>query len=369
MRFEIPRVLLAALVFLFAIELFPPFTPRTFAADGPCTSRDDNLTRNGSFGGGYDTQFGVVGESWNAFIFGGDPPHYDLTDNENAVGDFVAPYSQFIVGEGHEYDAGIFQVVSGIQPGASYDFKVGMAQTQRDLGGGNLIAMNDVGRRVGVDPLGGTDPHSPNVIWGPEYWTGGAGYNKPEMLLTFKAQSQQVTVYARVFNRNPAAADKIWFDVICVLPRGDIPVEAVQPSVTPTSPATAVPPTSADPPTPRPTRVPPTATRVPATDVPTVPAQAFTATPPKVAQRRATPTPEPRSFIPQGGNTNNSSNDASGGGNGLSLAVILGSVGIIGISLLGIVLIGGFAIWRIFMRQVDDALDPTYSPDDQSPYQ
>ena len=59
-------------------------------------------------------------------------------------------------------------------------------------------------------------------------------------------------------------------------------------------------------------------------------------------------------------------NSGAGGGSGnaLSLAVIAGSIGIIGISLLGIVLIGAFAVWRIFMRQVDDVLDPGYYPDD-----
>ena len=372
MRFAIPRVLLAALVFLFAIELFSPFTPRVYA-QGPCTTRGDNLTRNGSVtDGGYDTAHGVVANSWNAFLVNGDWPEFDLADNESANGDIGGSSSQYIHGDGIRFDSGIYQVISGVNPGASYEFSVGWAAMLRDTGGGNNQKFDDVIiRRVGYDPYGGTDPQSVNVQWGPEVGTGSSGrsLNHPDMRITFKALSNQVTVFVRVYNLSTSASDKVFYDVMCLLPRGDIPVEPVQPSVTPTPPATAVPPTSADPPTPRPTRVPPTVTRIPATDLPTVPAQAFTATPPKVAQRRATATPEPRSSIPRGGNTSDSSGDGSSAGNGLSLAVILGSVGIIGISLLGIVLIGGFAIWRIFMRQVDDALDPTYYPDDQSPYQ
>jgi hypothetical protein len=29
---------------------------------------------------------------------------------------------------------------------------------------------NTVGRRVGIDPTGGTDPTSPNVVWSPDLW-------------------------------------------------------------------------------------------------------------------------------------------------------------------------------------------------------
>ena len=65
-------------------------------------------------------------------------------------------------------------------------------------------------------------------------------------------------------------------------------------------------------------------------------------------------------MIPLGGATGsgngagNNANSGSGSGNAISFAVIAGSVGIIGISLLGIVLIGAFAVWRIFRRQVND---------------
>jgi hypothetical protein len=91
-----------------------------------------------------------------------------------------------------------------------------------------------------------------------------------------------------------------------------------------------------------------------------------------VAKNEITATPVPRAVIPQffgsinsSGGSDSSGDGSGGSGNFISLAVIAGAVGIIGLSLLGIVLIGGFAVWRIFMRQVDDALDPTYYPDDQ----
>jgi hypothetical protein len=368
MRHVIARVLSAALVLGIVGMLSVPLTPRAFA-QGPCTTRGDNLTRNGSITeGGYDTAQGVVANSWNAFLVNGDWPAYDLADNESANGDIGGSSSQYIHGDGTRFDAGIYQVIAGVQPGASYEFSVGWAAMLRDTGGGNNTKVDDVViRRVGYDPTGGTDPQSVNVQWGAEVGTGSSGrsLNHPDMRITFKAAANQVTVFVRVYNLSTSASDKVFFDVMCLLPRGDIPVETIQPSPTATSPATEPPPTNAEPPTPRPTRVPPTATPVPATPVP---AQFLTATPVTLAQRPATATPQPRLFVPDVAGASDSGSNAGGGVNGISLAVILGSVGIIGVSLLGILLIGGFAVWRLFMRQVDDALDPTYHPDDQTHY-
>jgi len=372
MRFVFPRILIAALVLVLGLELFAPFTPRAYA-QGPCTTRGDNLTRNGSItDGGYDTAHGVVANSWNAFLINGKWPAFELADNESANGDIGGSSSQYIHGDGTRFDAGIYQVISGVTPGASYEFSVGWAAMLRDTGGGNNQKFDDVIiRRVGYDPTGGTDPQSPNVKFGPEVGTGSSGrsLNHPDMRVTFQAQSNQVTVFARVYNLSTSASDKVFFDVMCLVPRGDIPIATIQPSVTSTLPATPIPPTDANSPTPRPTRVPPTATRIPAT---LEPAQVFTATPDSVASLRATATPERRAAIPtlDNGNSVNSSNDSgNSSGGGLSLAVIVGSIGIIGVSLLGILLIGGFAVWRIFMRQMDDALDPAYDPNDQNQYQ
>jgi len=378
-------IIRAGLVGLFLTALLFPsfsiFTPPTFA-QGPCTTRDDNLTRNGSVtDGGYDTAQGVVANSWNSFLINGEWPAYDLADNESANGDVGGSSSQYIHGDGIRFDAGIYQVVGGLQPGASYEFSVGWAAMLRDTGGGNNQKFDDVIiRRVGVDPTGGTDPRSQTMAWGPEVGTGSSGrsLNHPDMRITFKALSNQVTVFVRAYNLSTGASDKVFFDVMCLLPRGDIPVEPVEPTVTPTPLVTEPPPPPTNPPAtarPRATAVPPTATPVPPTPEP---AQFLTATPVSVAQERSSGTPRAIARIPNaaGGNSgsaanstgtsDSAANDSSGGGV-FSLAVIATSVGIIGISLLGILLVGAFVVWRLFMRQVDDALDPTY-PDDPTQY-
>ncbi|MBI4673475.1 MAG: hypothetical protein HY741_17620 [Chloroflexi bacterium] len=370
MRSAISRVLVCALVFsTIAIPLTLPFTPRV-SAQGPCTTRGDNLTRNGSVTeGGYDTPHGVVANSWNAFLINGGWPEYDLADHESANGDIGGSSSQYIHGDGSRFDAGIYQVITNLQPGASYEFSVGWAAMLRDTGGGNNTKVDDqVIRRVGVDPYGGTDPQSPNMKWGPEVGTGSSGrsLNHPDMRITFQAMSNQVTVFLRVYNLSSSASDKVFFDVMCLLPRGDIPTVQIEPTATPTLPATA---TSEIPPTNRPpTRVPSTATPEPPTAT-LEPARVLTATPELVAKNRVTATPEARPFIPTiVGSTDGGGGDAGSGGS-LSIVMVVGAVGIIGISLLGMVLIGGFAVWRIFMRQVDDALDPPYYPDDQAHFQ
>ena len=71
--------------------------------------------------------------------------------------------------------------------------------------------------------------------------------------MTFKASSNQVTVFIRAWDNGQAPSDKVFLDVMCMVPRGDIPVDTsdLTPTVTPTPPATETP---VVPPTPRNTR-------------------------------------------------------------------------------------------------------------------
>lgn len=386
MRTCFTRALLAALVLAVLVGLSAPLAP-TASAQGPCTTRGDNLTRNGSVtDGGYDTAHGVVANSWNAFLIDGEWPQYDLSDGESANGDIGGSSSQYIFGQGVHFDAGVYQVIAGTQPGASYEFIIGMGFMLRDLPNQPNQKIDDVVfRQAGVDPYGGSDPRSPTIQWGPNVGTGsyGRSLNHPDLRVTFKAMSNQVSVFARVHNVDSSPSDKAFFDVMCLLPRGDIPVEVIEPTPTAPPAATEVPvvqPAAAQPTRRPPTAIPPTPTPPPPTWTP-VPALVFTATPEQMALGPATATPERRDAIPQvaaasnsGNNASRSSGDggdasASGGGNVMSFALIAGSIGIIGIGLLGIVLIGAFAVWRIFIRQVDDALDPLAYPDDQTHYQ
>jgi hypothetical protein len=349
------------------------------------------LTRNGSIGGGHDTQFGVVAEEWEPFIFGGNPPHYDIVDNENANGDTAGEYSQYISADQAQFDAGIYQVVRGTQIGAYYNFSAGFALAARDSGTGRNDRVDDIVRQLGVDPFGGDDPHRDTVIWGPTRSTGVGALNLPEMNVLFAAQNDHVTVFARAYNNNPGARDKVWFDVLCVLPRGDLPTATPAATNTPTDTPTPtvtetviIAPAAAQP------------TRIPATRVPTsTPTEVPTNTPPPTATeiptqtREPTATAKPRARIPTVASDATDVNASSVNGGALfSIAVLAGSFGVIGVSLFGIMMLGAFIVWRNYthhahpayaaplasralefdeMKQFDEAVDPRAAPDDQFP--
>jgi hypothetical protein len=357
MRQTIVRLILGIVLLAAALPVSSPAQ----AGDPPCTLRSDNMTRNGSVtNGGYSTQYGTVANEWNPFIYGGSPPAYNLADNESANGDVPGSSSQYIHGDGVQWDAGIYQTINGTQPGTYYQFSVGWAKMLRDIGGGqNRNIDNVIARRVGADPTGGTDPHSPNVIWGPEFWSGSAGINSPKMVLVFAAQADHVTVFVRAYDTSAAPSDKVFLDVMCLLPRTDMPTAT--PAVTATNtPAPTNPPRApivvqkAEPI--RPTSV-PTNTPTP----PPTPTETPTITNTPLPTLTPTETPKPRRPIPigapttslaatmdiGGATTNVGGATASGDGNLLSVAVLVGSLGIIGFSLIGILALIAFLFWRI----------------------
>jgi LysM repeat protein len=63
------------------------------------------------------------------------------------------------------HDAGMYQQVSGITPGTLLRFSVYMQawSTNTDYGPSNHN--QTMGMRVGIDPFGGTDAFSPNIVW------------------------------------------------------------------------------------------------------------------------------------------------------------------------------------------------------------
>jgi LysM repeat protein len=92
------------------------------------------------------------------------------------------------------HDAGLYQQVSGITPGSIVQFSIYMQawSTNENVGPSQLT--QDMGLRIGIDPFGGTDGFSPNVIWSApgnsfDAWT----------LFTMQATAQgsSVTVFTR----------------------------------------------------------------------------------------------------------------------------------------------------------------------------
>ncbi len=354
MHQTIARILLVVAV----VALVLPSAPPALAGDPPCTTRGDNMTRNGSItDGGYATQYGTVANEWNPFVFAEEPPIYNLADNESANGDISGSSSQYIHADGTPFNGGIYQTISGTQPGTYYEFSVGWAAMLRDIGGGqNRKIDNVIIRMVGADPTGGTDPHSASVVWGPELQTGSSGQslNSPKMRLVFAAQSDHVTVYVRAFNRGTGASDKIFLDVICLVPRGDLPTATPAATATPT-------PTETSAPKVKPAAAVPVATRAPTnTPIPTktptlVPTNTPTITNTPTVTPVPTDTPRPRRAIPLAGaavdnNAGDSSESEEPTTNSAGIAVLIGSVGLIGVSGFGILCLGAVLAFRFLRR-------------------
>jgi hypothetical protein len=271
-----------------------------FTLKDPCALDPNNLVDNGSMGPGNSTQYGVVADGWNPFIYDGTPPTFNWVSNEQ-----IDPNGSQQIYSTNPFDAGIEQTVQNLQPNSYYMFRLGYSLAAKSYSGPN-VRVDSIGRKVGVDPFGGTDPKSPNVIWGPDYFNGQSALNIPEMTMVFAARSSSATIFLRAMATDGSSGEnRVWFDAVCMQALPDFP------TATPAAPtATPVPPTS----TPRPiptrapaTRVPPTRMMTPtpkeilrAPDTPTPTAVAFIAPAPATSEpryARPEPTPEPRPLI------------------------------------------------------------------------
>jgi hypothetical protein len=170
---------------------------------------------------------------------------------------------------------------------------------------------NTVGRRVGIDPTGGTDPTSPAIVWGQDLWHTFESCDYkicPELQISAVAQNSTITVFVRIEDTWKSRRDEFsfvpdsffgmdeqfWIDDVGLISTGAVPTPTPEP-LTPTP----VPPTPTPVP-PTPTPVPPTDTPMPSTETPT-PIAEVSESPPTPATAVApadTPTPVPPTSTP-----------------------------------------------------------------------
>jgi hypothetical protein len=232
-------------------------------AQDPCED-PGNLTFNCQFDTfDYVPPYGAVASGWTAFVeFAVQTPAF------NSAGETPLAPAQEIFSAWLPYTAGIYQQVQ-VTPGVAYVAAIGWAPyaSYDDHGGRNSGQF--IGRKVGIDPSGGTDPTSPGVVWSPEVWDELGGVF-PQLRVSAVAQSQTITVFVRANNPQSHGNDKIWFDAVTLI------VDPNQPAATPTP----------LPPSPTPTSQPPTATA-------TLPPPTATPSPTDTPSPTATATPEP----------------------------------------------------------------------------
>lgn len=241
---------------------------------------------------GHNTQYGTVSLEWTPFVITGSP-RFEWVDNEK----WDANGAQYFWSDSVPFDAGIFQTVWGLQPKVYYRFRIGYSHARLDPGNTKNEVHPSMGRQVGVDPFGGTDPKSPNVLWGPALFNSSAGMNPPDLTMTFAARADKATMFFRGIFTGASGRAKVWFDVACMEPVPDMPTAtAVPATATPPPPApptrTATRPVTkiAQGPTATATPLPPTATL---TRTPTTTRTVTPSATPRYARPNITPTPRP----------------------------------------------------------------------------
>lgn len=211
----------------------PPF-PK-FKLQDPTALQPNNLIVNGSMGGGFhSTPYGAVVDGWQPFIVRGNPPTYQHVDNEQ-----IDPGGSQQLYASDTFDAGIFQTIKNLQPGMYYMFRLGYSLAAKSLNGPN-VRVQTIGRQVGVDLFGGTDPAAATVIWGNPFFNGQAALNIPDMQMLFPALATQVTIFLRALATDAAPGEnRVWFDAVCMEPRPEIPAIDVSKYQPPAPPAPA----------------------------------------------------------------------------------------------------------------------------------
>jgi hypothetical protein len=159
--------------------------------------------------------------------------------------------------DGRMHEAGLMQRVTGLRPGTALRFSIFMQAWQcfdANACGANGIRSDQPGNmhlRVGLDPTGGTNPFSPNVVWSGEQ----AAFDRwVEFAVQAAAKADAVTVFTHSRAEWDFARqnNEVYLDdaslVVASGPGAAAPPSAGQPAATvPTSPPAA-------PLAPRPTR-------------------------------------------------------------------------------------------------------------------
>lgn len=238
-----------------------------------------NLISNCNFDAFYGSPPRQIPADWAPFVLSGS---LDFSQHVDTV--WGAP-SLRMWSNGDTFVAGIYTQVGGLTPGVAY---------KASIGWGAPNAPDAFGRRLGIDPTGGTDPNAATVVWGPMHRGPGRilNYAPPEVNIDVSAVAQSATVTVFVFvDHNYSTGDNfIFIDAVSLI------VDPVQPAATPVPPTaepvyvqelpTPVPPS----PTPTPTE---TATASPTPTLTPTPSPTATATPTPTETLTPTPTYTP----------------------------------------------------------------------------
>ncbi len=226
------------------ILLIVAFSLGVWIIDAPLTSAQlpdvcqspENILPNCNFDNGLDKwdKFIEAGNADIGVLYGGGECHAPLCPAAHIVTDdhFVGGISQQVsVTPGNIYYANIIWLV--------FDSLVNDASINGQVGG--------IGRRIGIDPFGGTDSRSPNVVWSQDNWRNDCKICGVEEV-SATAQADKITVFLRLDDTwrlrarekgfsVPPSKDQFWIDDIGLkqIGEGDVVVVA-EPTEAPTEP-------------------------------------------------------------------------------------------------------------------------------------
>ncbi|HEX7593021.1 MAG TPA: LysM domain-containing protein [Anaerolineae bacterium] len=194
-----------------------------FSLHDPCAQDQGNLITNGSMGpANHDSPYGTVVDGWDPFIFSGSAPNFRWVDNE-----MIDPGGSQQLYSSDAFDAGVMQTVRDLKPGASYMVRWGYSLAAKSYDGPN-VRVQTIGRKLGVDPTGGRDPHAATVQWGADVFDGKGAVNLPQMQMIFVAASISATILCRVMATDGSSGEnRCWIDAICMEARPEIPVVSI----------------------------------------------------------------------------------------------------------------------------------------------
>jgi hypothetical protein len=274
------KITLLFLIFIFsAVGFRPAVSPVNQDAPPDICQQSENIMPNCNFDNGTSgwTPFLEEGSAEFAVLQGGGECHAPL-----CPAGYIVTQSHFV--------GGIYQQVK-VTPGNTYYANIVWLVFDSFANDNSVNSVvGGISRKIGIDPFGGTDPKSANIVWGPENTRNDCKICASQEA-TATAQADTITVFLRIDDRwrqraaekgynVPPSKDQFWLD--------DFGLKQVGGSAAPPPPTdTPVPPT--------PTPPPPTDTPVPApaTAEPEVaPAQLANAPTEEVAQAEASPTAE-----------------------------------------------------------------------------
>lgn len=211
-----------------------------------------------------------IPEGWTEFVMYGEPTFV------NDPHSFFGSGTLRIWSNGGTFKAGIYTQVN-VTPGAGY---------RASIAWGAPNAPDHFGRQLGIDPTGGTDPNSPNIIWGPMHWGEGRILNYPpgegpNVDVRARAINSTVTVFFLTDHPSSTGDNLIYIDVIALYPDESAPAVELPPTNTPEPPPAAEPVVAQE--VVVAAQIPPTATPIP-------PTATFTPTPTETPTPTATPT-------------------------------------------------------------------------------